>query len=627
MGDNPLSTPVSPQRKLPIPANGANTNSTLKGILIKPKRILPAQPDNQKLKRNLQEAGSECKADDTVNENSRAEINPSCKSENANKNSLHKVTIPKLSIDVDKLKTHFQLHGKATGRSGSLKTDLNENEITKNNSEIEANAPLRSHSECGNVTHDFLQKENKIFDFESDGVTKVKQWCSASEIGNMTTKMPADASVTKSLERNIRSPSPKSSATWDRSSSGYSSDERADPRSPPPSHSASVSVSSKTETELTNDDDALISNNGEASETHTDVETENENDQLPCTENEKAEKRTNKAENSGSSDSVVTIQANLNEMPLTDTSGAQVDSCEVSNLGVEKNDTTNSCVNFPFDSSVGAKQSIKRPAWTAHSPLPGNGRIQYRKSGSESMIHLRHSSRQGMVDTNFGGLEVCGKSFPQPANNNSAKNDSSLSDGANSEASGRQEILSPTSAFAPVPRLATSTGHSCSTESGQIDSTSIEMSARTRILRQYIPTCRSPRDIKSLGFGTSVKLTLPKDDKDIRKSLHDLNSPRRQPTVTKSVPVRARHPIQTVSVVDTMTNQPIGINVSNGQRSAISDSGKCGIKQSSKKMWRAPSGQPENAQARPFSPFGGTLPPSKIKEHEKMKHENDEPAQ
>lgn len=93
------------------------------------------------------------------------------------------------------------------------------------------------------------------------------------------------------------------------------------------------------------------------------------------------------------------------------------------------------------------------------------------------------------------------------------------------------------------------------------------------------------------------------------------------------MPIRARHPVQPISVNETMTNQPIGSNVTNGQRITVSDSGKYGIKLFSKKMWRPPSGQPENAQARPFSPFGGTLPPAKIKEQEKKKHDAEETAQ
>ncbi|XP_045171266.2 uncharacterized protein LOC123533616 [Mercenaria mercenaria] len=610
MGDSPMSTSASPQRKLPIPASGANTNSTLKGILIKPKRILPAQPDNQKLKRNVQQTTScEYKADDTTNETSRADFNPSCKSENANKNSLNKVTIPKLLIDVDKLKTHFQLQGKATGRAESRKKDLNENEIEKN-LENDICTPVRSQSECGNVTREFISKENKFYD--SDGLTKVKEWCSVSEIGNMTTKMSTDSPATKSIERSIRSPSPKSNTTWDRSSSGYSSDERADPRSPPPSLSASVSVSSKTETEITNDDDALASNTEEASENQTDIENENETDELPSHDKDNSDDQTIKAENSASSDSLGTTQSSDNEIPVTenDNTVAQCNSCEANNNGADKNDTTNSCLSLPFDNSVGSKQTSKRSAWTAHSPLPGNGRIQYRKSGSESVISLRHTSRQGIVENHFDGLEVCGKSFPQSASNSSAKNDSLPSDGATYDASGRQDILSPTSAFVQIPKLATSIAN----ESQQNDSSGQEMTPRSRFLRQSLPQFRTPKDIKSLGFGSNVKLTPPKDDKDIRKTLQDLNSPRKQPFGGKSLPIRARHPIQPIHNFDTKTNQP------NDQRGAVSDSGKFGI-HFSKKMWRAPSGQPENAQTRPFSPFGGTLPPAKIKEHEKKRHD------
>jgi hypothetical protein len=503
MGDNPVSTSASTQRKLPIPSSGANTNSAFKGILIKPKRILPAQPDNPKLKRNSQQTnGSEFKADEVINEtSSRADFNPSCKSENANKNSSHKVTIPKLLIDVDRLKTHFQLHGKATGRSDSRKKDFNENEIQKNTQ----NESVRSQTECTNVTSEFLSNENKLYD--SVGLTnlKVKEWCSSGDLANMTAKMSADSTTTKSIERSIRSPSPKSNTTWDRSSSGYSSDERADPRSPPPSHSASASVSSKTETELTNDDDVLASNIEDASENQTDIENEEESEELPSQDRDNSDDQTLSAENSASSNSsnsLGTTQTSDNEVLIADSDSTQCVSCEANNNGADKNETTNSCVSLPFDNSVGSKQNAKRSAWTAHSPLPGNGRIQYRKSGSESMISLRHTSRQGMMENNFDGLEVCGKSFPQSASNNvAAKCDSTPQDGANCEASGRQEILSPTSAFVHVPRLGTSIG----SELQQNDASGQEMTPRSRLLRNSLPQFRNPRDIKSLGLGPNGK--------------------------------------------------------------------------------------------------------------------------
>ena len=498
-----MSTSASAQRKLPIPSSGANSNSALKGILIKPKRILPAQPDNPKLKRNAQLSGSECKADELINETSRADFNPSCKAENANKNSSHKVSIPKLLIDVDKLKSHFQLQGKATGRIESRKKDLNENDIQKN---VE-NDSERSQSECSNVTSEFLSKENKYYD--SVGLTnqKVKEWCSSGELANMSTKMSSESTTTKSIERSIRSPSPKSNTTWDRSSSGYSSDERADPRSPPPSHSASASVSSKTETELTNDDDVLASNTEEASENQTDIENEEESEELPSQDRDNSDDQTLSAENSASSNSsnsLGTTQTSDNEVLISDSdnTGTQCVSCEANNNGADKNETTNSCVSLPFDNSLGSKQNSKRSAWTAHSPLPGNGRIiQYRKSGSESTISLRHNSRQCANENNFDGLEVCGKSFPQSASNVPAKNDSTPHDGANSEASCRQEIVSPASAFVHVPKIGTSIG----SELQQNDVSGQEMTPRSRFLGHSLPQLRHPRDIKSLGFGPSGK--------------------------------------------------------------------------------------------------------------------------
>lgn len=506
MGDNPVSTSASSQRKLPIPANGANSNSAIKGILIKPKRILPAQPDNQKLKRSIQDTSSEYKADDNVNENSRADFNPPFKSENANKNSSHKVIIPKLQIDVDRLKSFFHLHGKTTGRTEKRKTDLNENDILEN-CEKDRSVPLRSQSECRDATHVFLTRENKLYKYNSDGLTKVKEWCSASEIGKMTAKMTADSSMTKSVERSIRSPSPKSNTTWDRSSSGYSSDERADPRSPPPSHSASISVSSKAETEITNDDEVSVTNTAEASENQTDTENENEADRLGCTEEQDStDVHTPHSDDSNSSDTLVVINTSENDKELieSDNTNIQCDTCEANNNGADKIDTTNSCVSFSFDNSPATRLNTKRPTWTAHSPLPGNGRIiQYRKSGSESVISLRHPSRQGIVENNFDGLEVCGKSFPKSASNNSAKNDSSPPDGVNCEAGSRQEMLSPTSAFVPILRL--NTMANSETESQQLETHSPEMAPRTRILRLPLTPCRSPRDIKSLGLGSNSK--------------------------------------------------------------------------------------------------------------------------
>lgn len=112
-----------------------------------------------------------------------------------------------------------------------------------------------------------------------------------------------------------------------------------------------------------------------------------------------------------------------------------------------------------------------------------------------------------------------------------------------------------------------------------------------------------------------------KEDKDIRKSLHDLSIPRRNSPGIKNAPIRARHSINVTSTsnsppintFETLPSQPILT-----QGSPLSRPITFG-----KKMWRAPNGQPENATMRPFSPFGGTLPPAKIKEQEKKKHSDE----
>lgn len=92
-----------------------------------------------------------------------------------------------------------------------------------------------------------------------------------------------------------------------------------------------------------------------------------------------------------------------------------------------------------------------------------------------------------------------------------------------------------------------------------------------------------------------------RDDKEIRKSLHDLSHVKRTSSV-KPVPLRAQHsiPIQTPSKEATPGKTVL-------------------VKKFNKQMWRPPVGSPEGSDQRPFSPFGGTLPPSKI--NKKKVHE------
>ena len=105
---------------------------------------------------------------------------------------------------------------------------------------------------------------------------------------------------------------------------------------------------------------------------------------------------------------------------------------------------------------------------------------------------------------------------------------------------------------------------------------------------------------------------LPTPEKDIRKTLHDLNSPKRRTPALKAMPIRARHTIHV-----TPPNAP----TSEGVVKSTETEGKPGIRFFGKKMWRAPSGQPDGPENRPFSPFGGTLPPAKINEKKKKIHE------
>lgn len=92
-----------------------------------------------------------------------------------------------------------------------------------------------------------------------------------------------------------------------------------------------------------------------------------------------------------------------------------------------------------------------------------------------------------------------------------------------------------------------------------------------------------------------------RDDKDIRKSLHDLSQVKRTSSV-KPAPMRAQHsiPIQTPQKDGTTAKTVL-------------------VKKFNKQMWRPPVGSPEGSDQRPFSPFGGTLPPSKI--NKKKVHE------
>ncbi|XP_033748375.1 LOW QUALITY PROTEIN: uncharacterized protein LOC117333268 [Pecten maximus] len=93
------------------------------------------------------------------------------------------------------------------------------------------------------------------------------------------------------------------------------------------------------------------------------------------------------------------------------------------------------------------------------------------------------------------------------------------------------------------------------------------------------------------------------DEKDIKKTLHEHSmSPRR----TSQMPMRAHHSIHAEAGKDSrMAGKPNGRTIL--------------VKKRTNQIWRPPTGSPEGSETpRPFSPFGGTLPPSKIGSKKKV---------
>lgn len=87
------------------------------------------------------------------------------------------------------------------------------------------------------------------------------------------------------------------------------------------------------------------------------------------------------------------------------------------------------------------------------------------------------------------------------------------------------------------------------------------------------------------------------DEKEIKKTLHEHSMcPRR----ASQMPMRAHHSIHAEAAgKDPRIMRPTGRTIL--------------VKKHNKQMWRPPTVSPEGGETqRPFSPFGGTLPPSKI---------------
>ena len=467
------SLSTSPQRKLPIPNAVMNANPNLKGILIKPKRILPAQPDHLKVKsaQYRPSAKTEDKPDRGLT------LDGDVVSQEQTSSGDSEVTqTSKSPVDVQKIKSYFEKHGadliKTKGKPTGEQVDCSDSERI-------ADSPERSHSECGQISDGYLIREQTIYDInEGENMSKSAEWDSSEkEVNN--NKMATDTKATRSLERG-RSPSPKSNTTWDRSSSGYSSDERPDPRSPPPVSSAGTSSKHS----LDADDDNLILEveTGVTKQTVLDSQTNaNIYSEIPSLDslNLNSESAILDKEILSSDICSNAITGGVSVTPQPPKCNCDIISKNKTDLGPQ---TSHSSAFEPV--SPGTRQHlVHKPVWT----LPN--KIQYRKSGSETMISLRHSGRQCVPDIH-GGLEVLGKSCRQQSN-----------------------VLTPYSQVEGEPNDRSEIPTPCSTDSlndGAMDmDLALDLSqcearnqeaAKTRIIRQQLMTLRSPREMKGLNM-------------------------------------------------------------------------------------------------------------------------------
>ncbi|KAL4223645.1 hypothetical protein ACF0H5_017113 [Mactra antiquata] len=572
---------ASTQRKLPNPKLANNGNPSLKGILNRPKRILPAHPESPRSSGTDVESANDLKYEEVINETKGLPPENSDKDEASNeKDKGPKVTLPKLYIDVERLKCNYQLNN--ANKDGK---NLDENTLTACKTEKPKEA-----SESNNSVSSTIGTTDSAFNrYNMEGLAKVSDWYSARETGKMTAKIATDP-FGKPVERSIRSPSPKSNTTWERSSSGYSSDERTDTRSPLLNPNVCNTCIINTASDL----DRERMNASETSDKQDKVGCDNNEITETCgNDNDKTLENNAAAAKSEQSGTSTLISVNdepetLTKVPDTgnDIIKTENENNDGLNLNQDRNETTGSCVNLTFDNSIGVTTGIR--SHTSHSPFPKNGRvIQYRKPSSDSSVSVMTSSGHGVdsIENSLEGLDVCGKSFQASARSNTTRFE-------HETGTDQGEEKNLPSAITPVPKLLL-------TEKGKDSSALIDLRTRKFMFRpQTFITHRGLQHGK-----------VSSDDKEIRRTLHNLGSHRSCSPGRKAVPIRARHLIQPNSDSKTVTNPQIS-----GYGDVIRQN------RFSKKMWRAPSGQSESFQGRPFSPFGGTLPAAKIKENEQMKH-------
>ena len=459
--DSQLST--SPQRKLPIPNMAVNTNPNLKGILIKPKRILPAKPDHLKVKSAQIRQSS--KDDDKLEQG--LSLAGDVVLHGQTESDFGEKQLTNSPPDVDKIKTYFRKHGPeliGIENNGTEDSDLSPDYVDQTNAPV-----LKSENESGYLTKD---GDTVCVDLKSPvNQTKTEEWkmFESDNKEENNNKMTSDTNVPRSLERGIRSPSPKSNTTWDRSSSGYSSDERPDPRSPPPVSSAGTSSKHS----LDNDDEILIPEieAGIASLTGPDK-------QLQDTGGGSQEADKTHTESAILDRDNVTPENCSHTLSVTPQPTRCVN-CDI--MSKTKTDLSLQTHSSAFDSVIpGARQLLmQKPSWTPPA------KIQYRKSASEAMINLRYPGKQTAPDTH-GGLEVLGKSYRQQSNITAP---ASQDEGENA---GRSDIPTPGSGTGLEDGARES---DLSLDLTQVDTRNQE-ATKTRLIRQQLMTLRSPRDMK-----------------------------------------------------------------------------------------------------------------------------------
>ncbi|KAK3576692.1 hypothetical protein CHS0354_024301 [Potamilus streckersoni] len=597
------------ERKLP--SYPGTASGALKGILTKNKRFLPAQPDSSRIRRLLDQHNyqhgtinvsnvSNGDIPERKDNETKLNIGPGIKpAEEGNQNG--KDTHQNTHLDnVSKVKSHIELStvGKANAQDINIEVKADGIQYTSENSALKQ----RNNSE--NTKHTVLSelvRERTLYEFNNLGFANVVDWC--SKTSKTMSVVSEESSGSKVYKDEVRSPSPKSNVTWDRSSSGYSSDERGDPKSPPPPKDVvpdSISQAHgflRTDTLVRRLEEELTVNEHSCWPPQSSI---NQPISLICG------RRILESRNVSSLSSLFQKSSEDNMPKNIDDEGFVCGKfhsrAEPLNADAYENQKP-SRESSPFGFSKGLL--LRKPAITPGATGAGQQKIQYRKSFSEAMIHLKQTNGRPNMETKSSGLSVFGRSLNQ------------VQGDAFNVVSGEAERTPTVNEFRgkcwEKEGTETSTGTSTITvddtpgEKEQLESLcenpifqEKEKSDQMRIIRRNLTSFRNPKDLKNTNLNSTT--SLPKDE-DIRRSLQEMKSPRRRSTSSKNTPIRGRHAIQ---VPSNSTSQE-------GTSGNDQQEGKQGIKFFGKKMWRAPSGQPEGADPRPFSPFGGTLPPSKIK--------------